>query len=268
MFSIMDKSTNSPQKNDDPKRAQQRARLSDLAEHHFGQSKTAMAAALDVTATQLSQYLSGYRNIGMAFIDKMRAAGLNPDYILYGTLPIFLDNQAGVRLATMSKNYQKRKIDFNNLAASNKEEFTTNVTLTPCFETREMFEDDGEVSMMPELSISVRAGNPTIFIAEDVRGFRNMRGLFIAKITGDSMTGEGLHDGDEIIIERRSEFKTGDIIVARIGDSYTLKKVVNGNGYILLNPANPDYEPIIISPENHDEFECIGVWTEFIRTRR
>ncbi len=65
---------------------------------------------------------------------------------------------------------------------------------------------------------------------------------------GNSMTGVGIYDGDLIVAKICSEAKNGDIVVALIDDSATVKTYYKRNGKIVLHPENPEYDDIY--PEN------------------
>jgi repressor LexA len=80
---------------------------------------------------------------------------------------------------------------------------------------------------------------------------------FIVRVRGESMAGLGIHDGYEIVFRATNQYKNGDIVLARLGDEFTIKQIKNGNGYTLLNPANPDFEAIRITSEL--DFEVQGV---------
>ncbi|TDT61532.1 transcriptional repressor LexA [Fonticella tunisiensis] len=70
--------------------------------------------------------------------------------------------------------------------------------------------------------------------------------MFMLEIKGESMIGCGILDGDYIIVEQQSTANNGDIVVALIDDSATVKRFYKENGYIRLQPENPDMEPIIV----------------------
>lgn len=67
---------------------------------------------------------------------------------------------------------------------------------------------------------------------------------FALRIRGDSMINAGILDGDTAIIEERSTASNGDIIVAMLEDSVTLKRFYKEKDRIRLAAENPDYSPI------------------------
>ena len=66
---------------------------------------------------------------------------------------------------------------------------------------------------------------------------------FILKVKGDSMINAGIFDGDMIFVEQSSTARNGDIVVALVEDSATVKTFYKENGRIRLQPENDDMEP-------------------------
>lgn len=69
---------------------------------------------------------------------------------------------------------------------------------------------------------------------------------YILEVKGESMINVGFFDGDYLIIEKTNTAKNGDIVVALIEDSVTVKRFFKENGYIRLQPENDDMDPIIV----------------------
>jgi repressor LexA len=69
--------------------------------------------------------------------------------------------------------------------------------------------------------------------------------LFMLKVTGDSMIGAAIADGDLVVVREQSEVKNGDIVAARIGGDATVKTFQRTDGHIWLMPHNPAYPPIL-----------------------
>ena len=67
---------------------------------------------------------------------------------------------------------------------------------------------------------------------------------FILLVRGDSMIEAGILDGDYIIVRRQQEANNGDIVVAMIDDSATVKRFDKENGHFRLQPENSAMEPI------------------------
>lgn len=69
--------------------------------------------------------------------------------------------------------------------------------------------------------------------------------VFMLKVRGNSMINKGILDGDSVIVEQRSTAKNGDMVVALIEDSATVKTFYKENGHYRLQPENDTMEPII-----------------------
>ena len=76
---------------------------------------------------------------------------------------------------------------------------------------------------------------------------------FVLKVKGDSMINAGIHSGDSIFVESCNTAKNGDIVVALIDDSATVKTFYKEKDHIRLQPENDDMDPIIV-----DECTILG----------
>lgn len=86
---------------------------------------------------------------------------------------------------------------------------------------------------------------------------------FALRVKGNSMIDENIHDGDIVIIERRSTAENGESVVVRINDEMvTMKKFYIEKTGVRLQPANPDMEPIIIKNE---QIEILGIVTGILK---
>ena len=100
----------------------------------------------------------------------------------------------------------------------------------------------------------VAAGNPILAEAniEDYcdlpPAFFKPHADFFLMVRGDSMIDAGILDGDLLAVHSTSVAKTGDIVVARIEDEVTVKRLqrTNQKHLVQLLPANADYEPITV----------------------
>ncbi|XHS77166.1 transcriptional repressor LexA [Burkholderiaceae bacterium UC74_6] len=72
---------------------------------------------------------------------------------------------------------------------------------------------------------------------------------FLLKVKGQSMKDVGIMDGDLLAVQKASDARNGQIVVARIGEEVTVKRFQKGRGQIELLPENPDFEPIIVKPD-------------------
>lgn len=74
--------------------------------------------------------------------------------------------------------------------------------------------------------------------------FGNAKSILL-RASGDSMTGVGINDGDLIVAEICDTADEGDIVVALLEDSATVKTLHKKNGHIYLHPENPNYKDIL-----------------------
>lgn len=90
---------------------------------------------------------------------------------------------------------------------------------------------------------------------------------FYAKVIGDSMSGEGITEGDILIIDRSIEAEHGDLAVCCLDGEFTLKRLcLNRGDKIYLMPSNKRYKPIEVSKEN--DFTVWGVVIYTIKANR
>lgn len=99
--------------------------------------------------------------------------------------------------------------------------------------------------------------NETICVPRDMLG----RGrTFALRVRGDSMIGEGILDGDSIIVESRQTAENGQTVVALVdGSEATVKRFYKERGQVRLEAANPRYKPIIIKPPDRVEIQAIVI---------
>lgn len=92
------------------------------------------------------------------------------------------------------------------------------------------------------------------------------KATFFMRVTGDSMVGAGIHDGDMIVIDRADQVKDGSIVVARLNDEFVVKRFRLIDGRPWLCSANEAYEPIEVTEDTN--FEIWGRVTFAITTLR
>ncbi len=89
--------------------------------------------------------------------------------------------------------------------------------------------------------------------------------VYALKVQGDSMIDEGVNNGDTILIKRQNTAENGDRVVALVnGNEATLKTFYKEKGQIRLQPANKNYQPIII--KSGQEISLQGVLLNVIKT--
>ena len=77
--------------------------------------------------------------------------------------------------------------------------------------------------------------------------------VFVLKVKGESMINIGIMDGDQIFVECTDTARNGDVVVALIDDSATVKTFYKEDGHIRLQPENDSMDPIIV-----DNCQIIG----------
>jgi repressor LexA len=87
---------------------------------------------------------------------------------------------------------------------------------------------------------------------------------YLLKVRGLSMRDAGIFDGDLLAVQRKSEAKDGQIIIARLGDDVTVKRLKRRPNGIELIAENPDYENIFVEAGSGD-FALEGIAVGLIR---
>ena len=82
---------------------------------------------------------------------------------------------------------------------------------------------------------------------------------YLLKVRGMSMRDAGIMDGDLLAVQSTREARNGQIIVARLGDDVTVKRLRRTASAIELLPENPDYPVIVVQPGEPFEIEGLAV---------
>ena len=108
----------------------------------------------------------------------------------------------------------------------------------------------------------VTAGVPILAVEnqEGTMAWDGDSGCFALRVRGDSMINAGILSGDKVVVRPQPTADDGQIVVARIGDEATVKRLRRRNGQIWLMPENDAYEPI-----DGSEAEIIGLVKAVIR---
>lgn len=103
---------------------------------------------------------------------------------------------------------------------------------------------------------SVAAGLP-IEAIENVETYvtipevlKQKKPTFLLRVRGDSMIDEGILDGDLIAVRKTNIAEVGQIVVARIDDEVTVKRLERDGNNAVLQPANDNYQPIVLPAED------------------
>jgi len=113
---------------------------------------------------------------------------------------------------------------------------------------------------------SVAAGQP-ILAVENIENyfpipseFMPNEQTFMLRVKGESMINAGILDGDLILVRQQQTARNGDMVVALVDDSATVKTFYKENGYFRLQPENDTMDPILIHGELRILGKVIGVF--------
>lgn len=84
--------------------------------------------------------------------------------------------------------------------------------------------------------------------------------VFMLTVKGESMINMGIYEGDDILVKKQNTARNGDVIVALVEDSATVKRFFKEDGHIRLQPENDYMDPIIV-----DNCEILGKVIGLIR---
>jgi len=87
---------------------------------------------------------------------------------------------------------------------------------------------------------------------------------YLLKVRGMSMRDAGILDGDLLAVHKTQDAKNGQIVVARLGDDVTVKRLRRTRQGIELIPENPDFQTLVVPPDSA-EFELEGIAVGLIR---
>jgi repressor LexA len=77
---------------------------------------------------------------------------------------------------------------------------------------------------------------------EDVSEKESIQGDYFLKVTGNSMTGSHIFDGDLVYVKRQNDVLSGEIAVIMIGSEVTIKKIIKKDDLLILEATNKEYE--------------------------
>ncbi|MDO6707005.1 MULTISPECIES: LexA family transcriptional regulator [unclassified Photobacterium] len=85
---------------------------------------------------------------------------------------------------------------------------------------------------------------------------RHPNATFVLRAAGDSMTGAGIYDGDLLIVDRAEAVLPGRIVIARIHDEFTCKRLIRRNNTWWLKAENASMAPFPM-PEDSEIFGVV-----------
>ena len=86
---------------------------------------------------------------------------------------------------------------------------------------------------------------------------------FVLRVQGDSMVGDGILDGDYVVVRKQATAESGQTVVALLADEATVKRFYRKGDQIELHPANPAMQPLVV--EDSADFRIEGVVVGVIR---
>ena len=105
--------------------------------------------------------------------------------------------------------------------------------------------ENAHTARIPVVGV-VTAGVP-ILAVENIEGYLpwdGEEGCFALRVRGDSMVGAGILDGDRVVVRPQETAENGEIVVAMLEDSATVKRLKKQAKEVWLMPENPAYSPI------------------------
>ena len=94
---------------------------------------------------------------------------------------------------------------------------------------------------------------------------KNPASTFYARVSGNSMTDEGIDDGDLLVVDKSVEPYPGCIAICFVDGEFTLKRVEIYPDHVLLMPANKQFKPLKVTEDNH--FVIWGIVRYVIKKR-
>ena len=88
---------------------------------------------------------------------------------------------------------------------------------------------------------------------------KNKDATHLFRVKGDSMIDAGIFPGDTLLVDRSMEARNNHIVLARVNNDFTVKRLYKRGGVVKLMPENKLYPPILLKPD--DELVIIGVVT-------
>ena len=116
----------------------------------------------------------------------------------------------------------------------------------------------------------VPAGGP-LLTEENVEGTLDLTNefggdkVFALKVRGDSMQDAGIHDGDLVVVRAQQRVEPDQVVVALVDGESTVKRLARRGEKLVLEPANPRYEPIRVGATTQVVGKVIGVIRSYER---
>ena len=85
------------------------------------------------------------------------------------------------------------------------------------------------------------------------------KNIFLLKVNGHSMIGDGIYHGDMVFVAPQVTAENGRLVAAMVEDSATVKRFYKEKAGIRLEPSNPEFKTIFIPREKAEEVKILGV---------
>lgn len=115
----------------------------------------------------------------------------------------------------------------------------------------------------PALAIENPEGHLTVDRSITPRG-----ASFVLRVSGDSMIGAHILDGDYVVVRVQQQANDGDIVAVRLDDEATVKRIHRMGDRIILRPENPAMEDIVFTGPERENVRILGLVTAVIRRCR
>lgn len=92
---------------------------------------------------------------------------------------------------------------------------------------------------------------------------KNKEATFYAKVSGQSMVGAGIDDGDLLVVDKSLDPKNNNIAVCFIDGEFTVKRLKVSGSDVYLQPENPSFKAIKVTDESN--FQVWGIVTHVIK---
>jgi len=112
---------------------------------------------------------------------------------------------------------------------------------------------------------SVAAGSPLLAVENQLgrmpmsANFFTPKADYLLKVRGNSMVDVGILDGDLLAVHKTSEARSGQIVVARLGEEVTVKRLKRSGKRVELIAENPDFAPIVVDGPLEIEGIAVGL---------
>jgi repressor LexA len=115
----------------------------------------------------------------------------------------------------------------------------------------------------------IAAGSPLLAVenVEAQISLSRFHDCFLLRVKGESMKDIGIMDNDMVAVRPQAAAENGEIVVALLGNEATVKRFQQRRNQVVLEPENPEFEPILIDPDRQD-FRIIGVVVGLLRNYR